>query len=187
MIKISKEKLIIEGLKKFRILNVLKTNHNELINKYPNIAIFAFDRIGADISILGIYEKEVLEGLKDFIFNKIDTQKSVCLDVGANIGNHSLYFAQFFNQVYSIEPHPEIFELLKFNFEHATVSYIKRLDCRINCQNFSFRLKIPSIAKIDQNLSKTPYTRLIYKTWGKYIKNYITMVRSIGFHFQRIC
>ena len=115
MIKISKEKLIIEGLKKFRILNVLKTNHNELINKYPNIAIFAFDRIGADISLLGMYEKEVLEGLKDFIFNKIDTQKSVCLDVGANIGNHTLYFAQFFNQVYSFEPHPEIFELLKFN------------------------------------------------------------------------
>ena len=117
MIKILKEKfkIVFGNRKKFRILNVVKENHNELINKYPNIAIFAFDRIGADISILGIYEKEVLEGLKDFIFNKIDTQKSVCLDVGANIGNHTLYFAQFFNQVYSIEPHPEIFELLKFN------------------------------------------------------------------------
>ncbi|SVC82018.1 uncharacterized protein METZ01_LOCUS334872 [marine metagenome] len=115
MIKISKEKLIIGGLKKFGILNILKSNHNELIKKYPNIAIFAFDRIGADISIVGIYEKAELEGLKDCIFNKIDTQKSVCLDVGANIGNHTLYFAQFFNQVYSFEPHPEIFELLKFN------------------------------------------------------------------------
>ena len=117
MIKILKERLKIAfgDRKKFRTLNFLKENHNELINKYPNIAIFAFDRIGADISLLGMYEKEVLEGLKDFIFNKIDTQKSVCLDVGANIGNHTLYFAQFFNQVYSIEPHPEIFELLKFN------------------------------------------------------------------------
>jgi len=115
MIKVSKEKLIIGGLKKFGILNILKSNHNELIKKYPNVAIFAFDRIGAEIFIKGIYEKEVLEGLKDCIFNKIDTQKSVCLDVGANIGNHTLYFAQFFNQVYSIEPHPEIFELLKFN------------------------------------------------------------------------
>ena len=97
------------------LVNFLKENHNELVKKYPNIAIFAFDRIGAEIFIKGIYEKEVLEGLKDCIFNKIDTQKSVCLDVGANIGNHTLYFAQFFNQVYSIEPHPEIFELLKFN------------------------------------------------------------------------
>ena len=117
MIKILKEKfkIVFGNRKKFRILNFLKENHNELINKYPNIAIFAFDRIGADISIVGMYEKEALDGLKDCIFNKIDTQKSVCLDVGANIGNHTLYFAQFFNQVYSIEPHPEIFELLKFN------------------------------------------------------------------------
>ena len=60
-------------------------------------------------------KKQVLEGLKDCIFNKIDAQRSVCLDIGANIGNHTLYFAQFFNQVYSFEPHPEIFELLKFN------------------------------------------------------------------------
>ena len=117
MIKILKEKfkVVFGNRKKTRILNALIENHNELVNKYPNIAIFAFDRIGADISILGIYEKEVLEGLKDFIFNKIDTQKSVCLDIGSNIGNHTLYFAQFFNQVYSFEPHPEIFELLKFN------------------------------------------------------------------------
>jgi len=89
--------------------------HNKFIKKYPNLAIFAFDRVGADISIYGIYEKEILERLKDCILNKIDTQNSVCLDIGANIGNHTLYFAQFFNQVYSFEPHPEIFELLKFN------------------------------------------------------------------------
>ena len=89
--------------------------HNKSIKKYPNLAIFAFDRIGADISIHGIYEKEILERLKGCIFNKIDTQNSVCLDIGANIGNHTLYFAQFFKQVYSFEPHPEIFELLKFN------------------------------------------------------------------------
>ena len=71
--------------------------HNKSIKKYPNLAIFAFDRIGAEISIYGIYEKEILERLKDCIFNIIDTQNSVCLDVGANIGNHTLYFAQFFN------------------------------------------------------------------------------------------
>ena len=50
MIKILKEKfkIVFGNRKKFRILNFLKENHNELINKYPNIAIFAFDRIGAD-------------------------------------------------------------------------------------------------------------------------------------------
>ena len=109
MIKILKEKFkIVFGERiKLKILNVLKKN--------PNLAIFAFDRIGADISVYGIFEKEILEALEGCILNKIDTQNSVCLDIGANIGNHTLYFAQFFNKVYSFEPHPEIFELLKFN------------------------------------------------------------------------
>ena len=117
MKKILKEKFktVFGGRKKQKTVNGLVEYHNELINKYPNIAIFAFDRIGAEITVFGIYEKKVLEGLKDCIFNKIVIQNSVCLDVGANIGNHTLYFAQFFNQVYSFEPHPEIFELLKFN------------------------------------------------------------------------
>ena len=43
--------------------------HNKFIKKYPNLAVFAFDRIGVDISVHGIYEKEILEGLKDCILN----------------------------------------------------------------------------------------------------------------------
>ncbi|MDM3871325.1 FkbM family methyltransferase [Porticoccus sp. W117] len=34
------------------------------------------------------------------------------LDVGANIGNHSLAFSQFFDRVYSVEPYPPVFERL---------------------------------------------------------------------------
>ncbi len=104
MIKILKKKFktVFGGRIKAKILNVLKKNHNELIKKYPNLAIFAFDRIGADISVYGMYEKEILETLESCIFNKIDTQNSACVDVGANVGNHTLYFAQFFNKVYSL-------------------------------------------------------------------------------------
>ncbi|MCV6603740.1 MAG: FkbM family methyltransferase [Porticoccaceae bacterium] len=34
------------------------------------------------------------------------------LDIGANIGNHSLAFSQFFDRVYAIEPYPPVFERL---------------------------------------------------------------------------
>lgn len=37
------------------------------------------------------------------------------LDVGANIGNHSLYFARHFSDVVALEPNPRVFELLCFN------------------------------------------------------------------------
>ena len=54
MIKILKEKFkIVFGERiKLKILNVLKKN--------PNLAIFAFDRIGADISVYGIFKKKYL-------------------------------------------------------------------------------------------------------------------------------
>ena len=93
----------------------LRIYNNKLVKEYPNVAIFAFDDLATKINIYGIHEKELLEGLKFHIFKKIDSSNSVCIDVGANVGNHSLYFSQFFNKVYSFEPHPEIFELLKFN------------------------------------------------------------------------
>jgi len=110
-----RKKLIKSNIEMMQTRASLYNYHIKLIKKHPNLAIFAFDFIGDEISVYGIYEKEILECLEDCIFNKIDTQNSVCLDVGANIGNHTLYFAQFFNKVYSFEPHPEIFELLKFN------------------------------------------------------------------------
>jgi len=41
------------------------------------------------------------------------------LDVGANIGNHSVFFANFLKlqNIYAFEPHPMNFELLKHNTE----------------------------------------------------------------------
>jgi len=110
-----RKKLIKSSIEIMQTRASLRNYHIKSIKKYPNLAIFAFDYIGREISVYGIYEKQILEGVEDCIFNKIDTQNSICLDVGANIGNHTLNFAQFFNKVYSFEPHPETFELLKFN------------------------------------------------------------------------
>jgi FkbM family methyltransferase len=37
------------------------------------------------------------------------------LDIGAHIGNHALFFSQYFNKVYAFEPDPMTFALLKIN------------------------------------------------------------------------
>lgn len=92
---------------------------NSATKPYP-IAIFAHDHISTHISVFGFYEREQLE----MIFAALSPLDNVfkngrALDVGANIGNHSIYYSRHFKNVDSFEPHPRIAKLLRFNTEPA--------------------------------------------------------------------
>ena len=58
---------------------------------------------------------------EDWILSKLDYylkgDRSLCLDIGSNIGNHSIYFSKIlgYKSVYSFEPQVNIFEILKTN------------------------------------------------------------------------
>jgi FkbM family methyltransferase len=43
------------------------------------------------------------------------------LDIGAHIGNHALYFSQYFNEVHAFEPDPVTFALLKINAQDHNI------------------------------------------------------------------
>lgn len=60
------------------------------------------------------YEQEILEDLDKYL-----TQESVVLDIGANIGNHSVYWGKVTNvkKVFSFEPTDVIFKILEKNIE----------------------------------------------------------------------
>lgn len=79
------------------------------------MVIFADDYISNKILTHGIYEKQQLDILMGWIRLKHNTCNNVVLDIGANIGNHSLYFSSYFNKCISFEPNPRTFELLKIN------------------------------------------------------------------------
>jgi FkbM family methyltransferase len=57
----------------------------------------------------------------DYVCKNYNTQSGI-LDIGANIGNHSLFFAKFLNceTVYSFEPFPRNLLLLKKNMQNFT-------------------------------------------------------------------
>lgn len=59
----------------------------------------------------GFYEKNQLEYIKDNFYEYNFT----FVDVGANIGNHSIFFAKYFKNVVSFEPSKFNFALLKLN------------------------------------------------------------------------
>ena len=81
---------------------------------FPHMAVFSNDGLGQAVITEGWAEKHFLKQLSNNVFPKIN-MKSVALDIGANVGNHSLWFSKHFNQVHSFEPNKRAFLLLKAN------------------------------------------------------------------------
>ncbi|MBP2833015.1 FkbM family methyltransferase [Aquimarina sp. U1-2] len=80
-------------------------------NQMPMVV--ANDRIGMSIIANGFYEIDIVTA----IMNSLDfnTHEHTCLDIGANIGNHSVQFSAYFKKVISFEPQIRNFKILKLN------------------------------------------------------------------------
>ncbi len=76
------------------------------------VTAFRNDHVGDKIAKYGLYEKDNLL-LMLSLLKKITTP--VVMDIGANIGNHSLAFASVANHVLSFEPLPAVYALLEKN------------------------------------------------------------------------
>lgn len=59
----------------------------------------------------------------------------VCINVGANIGYHSILMSQILNgtgSVYCFEPHPQIFQILEKNIKNNNLTNIKAFNCAVS-------------------------------------------------------
>ena len=85
--------------------------------KCPRLAIIPDDEIGIEILQFGIYEQILLTMLFDDVLVDFrdDFKRKTVLDIGANIGNHSVYLAQRFKRVVAFEPGSVAFHLLCAN------------------------------------------------------------------------
>lgn len=87
---------------------------------YPEIAVLVNDCVGLNVICHEVYEKKELElilsSLNEEVFN------FPLIDVGANIGNHSLFFSNYFKKIIAFEPQKKVFKLLEFNTsEHPNI------------------------------------------------------------------
>ena len=77
--------------------------------------LFNKDVISSDILLNGVYEKELLDFTLE-LCKKIGKLNNFSVaDIGANIGNHSLYFSNYFKKIYAFEAHPKIFSVNQLN------------------------------------------------------------------------
>jgi len=84
------------------------------IKRYSAMAAITGDYVSIRAALQGRFEVLELEALEQKVFKHLRTRK-VCLDVGANIGNHSVFFTQFFDKVYALEPSPIALDILNVN------------------------------------------------------------------------
>lgn len=80
------------------------------------MAVFSHDLMGTQINLYGRGERDEIEDLFLFLAPIRDRiEAGVALDVGANVGNHAVAFAERFGRVMAFEPNPAVHELLVIN------------------------------------------------------------------------
>lgn len=109
---------------------LIKRSSSYNLNRKNPIVIFANDEIGININTYGSYEKNEIHDLFALLKNlNIKTKNFTAIDIGANIGNHSIEFSKYFKKVISFEPNPKVFNLLKLNTENINNVEIYNYGC----------------------------------------------------------
>jgi FkbM family methyltransferase len=83
----------------------------------PPHVLMPGDEVSGEILVAGIHEGALLEPLFGHFLaaHAARFAVSVALDVGANIGNHSLFFSRYFARVIAVEPNPVTLHVLRAN------------------------------------------------------------------------
>lgn len=94
------------------------------------------------------FEQTMLEAI-----SKLPYRKGVWLDIGANVGNHTVFFSRYCNpdEVWSYEPNAGSFEILKANVKANCTRTVRLFNCAIGAEkgfcNFSDN-ENPAINKV---------------------------------------
>ena len=90
----------------------------------PRLAVIPTDYLGISIIGNGTYERREIAFLKR-LFSDLGLSTEVYLDIGGNIGNHAIAFADTFGEVVAFEPNPPIASLFKTNLLLSGVTNVR--------------------------------------------------------------
>jgi FkbM family methyltransferase len=94
--------------------------------------------ISSQILWYGLHEKNLLE----FIFSILPKKykRGICIDVGANIGNHSLFFSNYYDEIHAFEPVSSTFKALELNvLINGLISKIKTYNIAVSSNTSRLR------------------------------------------------
>lgn len=108
------------------------------------------DRVVSDSIRNGNYWEQFMHKY----FKAFSDKEFICLDIGANIGTHSVILSEYFDTVYCFEPQKDVFEILKKNIDINNCSNVVLYNCglgkdfkneKMNCFDITKPYNIGSI------------------------------------------
>lgn len=105
---------IVLRIRDLAIKALVKRQWAELRRSSPRLAVIPYEHIGLAVLTNGLYEREELSCLTDLIREQA-LGGGICLDIGANIGNHAVIWSGLFDSVVCFEPNPHMSALLRAN------------------------------------------------------------------------
>lgn len=120
---------------------------------FPTLAVVPNDEIGIEILQHGLYERELLTLLFDNVLAPYKERFSQCavLDIGANIGNHTIYFSRRFKRVIAVEPGSTAMHLLQANLLLNRTNNVEAFKLALSDRQAAVAIK----PKEDNNLGST--------------------------------
>jgi FkbM family methyltransferase len=106
---------------------------------------FAGDSITREIQARGEYDANILDSLADVL---AVIRPEVSLDIGANIGNHTLVIADHSRRVIAFEPVDFVFQALKRNIEQNQASHVEAVNAGLSDENREAEIFIPDNANL---------------------------------------
>lgn len=89
------------------------------------IICFSNDFIGRHLACFDFYELLELDWIDKNVLKPMRFEnKFAVMDVGANIGNHTLFFSSRCKSVLAFEPHPIIFQILNLNVKVNSINNV---------------------------------------------------------------
>ncbi len=125
------------------LLKLLQRNHEANAMKgYPRFCVRPGDVVGDDIIIDGLYEEDLLVQLFSDVLRSYQAwfRESTAIDIGANIGNHSLFMSRYFNKVCAFEPNETSLHILRANLLINQIENVLVFDCGLGseCEGVTF-------------------------------------------------